>query len=50
MKIKLAKSHSIRGVVEKADTVVDVSEGVALDLIKRGIASKPGDKKPKAGK
>ena len=50
MKVTLKKDHSIRGVIEKAETVVDIGEGVALDLIKRGIASKPGDKKPKAGK
>jgi|TARA_R110000744_G_scaffold126398_4_gene232713 hypothetical protein len=49
MKIKLKKNHSIRGVVEKADTTVEISEGVALDLIKRGIASKL-DGKSKAGK
>lgn len=40
MKIKLTQDHSIRGCIEKADTVVEVHEGVALDLIKRGIASK----------
>lgn len=50
MKIKLAKSHSIRGSVEKAETIVDISEGVALDLIKRGIAAQVDGKKPKAGK
>ena len=38
MKVKLTQDHSIRGQVEKADSVVDISEGVALDLIKRGIA------------
>mgnify|MGYP007122434523 CR=1 FL=1 len=49
MKIKLTKPHSIRGVVEKADTIVTISEGVALDLIERGIALKL-DGKSKAGK
>jgi len=48
MKVKLTQDHSIRGQVEKADTVVDISEGVALDLIKRGIAKKLS--KPKASK
>jgi len=53
MKIKLTVDHSIRGIIEAAETVVDVREGVALDLIKRGIAdklTKPKAKKPKAGK
>ena len=50
MKIKLTKNHSIRGTVEKTDTVHDISEGVALDLIKRGIAVTVDGKKPKAGK
>ncbi len=40
MKIKLTKDHSIRGVIEKSGTEVEVSEGVANDLIKRGIAKK----------
>ena len=48
MKIKLEKDHSIRGEVEKAGTVVDVHDGVAQDLIDRGIASKPS--KPKSSK
>jgi len=48
MKIKLTKDHSIRGKVEEADTVVDVHEGVANDLIDRGIATKPS--KPAAKK
>jgi len=53
MKIKLTTDHSIRGAIVSAETVVDVREGVALDLIKRGIAqkpSKPKADKPKAGK
>ena len=56
MKITLTKDHSIRGVIEPADTVVDVHEGVAKDLIARGIAKTSIDrgivKKPakKAGK
>ena len=57
MKIKLTADHSIRGIIETAETVVDVSEGVALDLIKRGIADKifkptpkPKAKKAKGGK
>ena len=53
MKIRLTTDHSIRGVITTAETVVDVREGVALDLIKRGIAaklSKPKAKKPKAEK
>jgi len=48
MKVKLVKDHSIRGTVEKADTIVDVHNGVALDLVKRGIAKKLS--KPKADK
>ena len=36
------------GKVEKADTIVDINDGVALDLIKRGIAQKLS--KPKASK
>lgn len=40
MKIKLTQDHSIRGRIEKADTVVEVHGGVAEDLIKRGIAAK----------
>jgi hypothetical protein len=40
MKIKLTQDHSIRGCIEKADTVVEVHDGVAEDLIKRGIAAK----------
>jgi len=40
MKVKLTKDHSIKGKVELADTVVIVHEGVALDLIARGIAKK----------
>jgi len=40
MKIKLTQDHSIRGRIEKADTVVEVHDGVAEDLIKRGIAAK----------
>ena len=53
MKIKLPADHSIRGIIETAETVVDVREGVALDLIKRDLAkelSKPKAKKPKARK
>jgi hypothetical protein len=46
MKVKLVKDHSIRGTVEKADTII--SDGVALDLVKRGIAKKLS--KPKADK
>jgi len=46
MKIILKKDHSIRGKVESADTVVDISEGVAQDLIDRGIAEKPAKPKP----
>jgi len=38
MKIKLKKDKSIRGQVEKAGTVVDVSDGVAQWLIERGDA------------
>ena len=48
MKVKLIKDHSIRGKVESADTIVDIGEGVAQDLIERGIAQKP--LKPKADK
>lgn len=48
MKVKLTQDHSIRGKVEKAETVVDINDGVALDLIKRGIAEKLS--KPKASK
>ena len=46
MKVKLTKDHSIHGKVEPADTVVDIREGVALDLIKRGIAKKLSKPKP----
>lgn len=46
MKVILKKDHSIRGKVEPADTIVDISEGVAQDLIDRGIASKPDKPKP----
>jgi len=48
MKIKLTQDHSIRGRIEKADTIVEVHDGVADDLIKRGIAAKLS--KPKADK
>lgn len=48
MKVRLTKDHSIRGKVEKADTVVDINDGVALDLIKRGVAKKLS--KPKTDK
>jgi hypothetical protein len=48
MKIKLTQDHSIRGCIEKADTIVEVHDGVADDLIKRGIAEKLA--KPKADK
>ena len=48
MKVKLLQDHSIRGKVETADKIVDVHEGVALDLIKRGIAKKLS--KPKTSK
>ena len=41
MKIKLKQDHSIRGVVEKKGTLHDVHDGVAKDLITRGIAEKP---------
>ena len=47
MKIRLTTNHSIRGSIETADTVVDVREGVALDLIKRGIAEKLTKPTPK---
>jgi hypothetical protein len=56
MKIKLTQDHSIRGRIEKADTIVEVHDGVADDLIKRGIAdtypilSRPKADKPKADK
>ena len=46
MKVKLKKDHSIRGVVEPADTVVEISDGVAEDLIDRGIADKVTKPKP----
>jgi hypothetical protein len=48
MKVKLTKDHSVRGVVQPADTIVEIHDGVALDLIKRGIAKKTT--KPKADK
>lgn len=48
MKIKLEKDHSIKGEIEKAGAIVDVHDGVAQDLINRGIASKPS--RPKADK
>ena len=48
MKISLTADHLIRGVITTAETVVDVREGVALDLIKRGIAEKLTKPKPKA--
>ena len=52
MKIRLTTNHSIKGSIETAETVVDVREGVALDLIKRGIAEKltKPTPKPKAKK
>ena len=52
MKIKLNQDHSIRGVVEKSGAVVDISEGVAQDLIDRGIADKTSkaSKTAKTGK
>lgn len=48
MKVKLVKDHSIRGKIVEADTIVEIHDGVALDLIKRGIAKKLT--KPKAVK
>ena len=37
-------------VTENAETIVDIREGVALDLIKRGIAESLSKPKPKAKK
>jgi len=48
MKIKLKKDHSVLGKVEKTDAVVEVREGVAQDLIDRGIAEKVTTSKSKA--
>jgi hypothetical protein len=45
MKVTLLKPKSIRGVLEKKGTVVDVSEGVAEWLIERGDAETPKAKK-----
>ena len=50
MKIKLSKDHAIAGKIETADTIVDIHQGVALDLIKRGIAETLSKPKPKAKK
>ena len=50
MKIKLSQDHSIAGKIENAETIVDIREGVALDLIKRGIAESLSKPKPKAKK
>ncbi len=53
MKIKLKQDHSILGEIRPADTVADISDGVAQDLIDRGIAeeiSKPKPAKKKADK
>jgi len=50
MKIKLSKDHSVKGKIETADTIVDIHQGVALDLIKRGIAESISKPKPKAKK
>ena len=50
MKIKLSKDHSIAGKIETVDTIVDIHQGVALDLIKRGIAESISKPKPKAKK
>jgi len=50
MKIKLSKDHSIKGKIETADTIVDIHQGVALDLIQRGIAESISKPKPKVKK
>ena len=47
MKITLKKDHSIRGKIEPAESVVEVSDGVADDLIVRGVAEKVSKPKPK---
>jgi len=50
MKVKLTKDHSIAGNIVITDTIVDIHQGVAQDLIERGIAesiSKPKTKKEK---
>tara|TARA_R110002153_G_scaffold274299_1_gene448232 strand:- start:635 stop:793 length:159 start_codon:yes stop_codon:yes gene_type:complete len=50
MKIKLCKDHSIAGKIETADAIVDIHQGVALDLIQRGIAESLSKPKSKAKK
>lgn len=50
MKIKLCKNHSVAGKIETADTIVDIHQGVALDLVKRGIAELISKPKTKAKK
>lgn len=40
MKIKLLKEHSILGAIAPAESVVIIHDGVAQDLIDRGIAEK----------
>ena len=40
MKIKLLKDHPILGAIAPADSVVNLHDGVAQDLVDRGIAEK----------
>jgi|DEB0MinimDraft_3_1074331.scaffolds.fasta_scaffold455029_1 hypothetical protein len=40
MKIELLKDHSILGNIAEAGTVFDLHNGVAQDLVDRGIAKK----------
>jgi hypothetical protein len=45
IKIELIKAHSIRGKIQEAKSTHVISEGVADDLIARGIAKKAVKKK-----
>lgn len=47
MKIKLTQDHPILGTIVASDTIVDIREGVAIDLINRKIAIEVAKPKPK---
>ena len=45
MKIKLLKDHPILGAIAPADSVVNLHDGVAQDLVDRGIAEEGGEER-----
>lgn len=49
-KIKLLQDHPVLGTIAKADDIVELHDGVADDLVARGIAEEVSKPKPKAKK